>query len=60
MAPPKKRRGDTETKTIVFPQDKIRDTHVREEQPSRDTVYDPEDLEVPTFLRKRMQQRRVS
>jgi cell division protein FtsZ len=55
-----KRRGDTETKTIVFPQDKIRDTHAREDQPSRDTVYDPEDLEVPTFLRKRLQQRRVS
>jgi cell division protein FtsZ len=52
-----KRRGDIETKTIAFPQDKIREPHTREEQSARDPAYDPEDLEVPTFLRKRIQRR---
>jgi cell division protein FtsZ len=52
-----RRRGDMETKTIAFPQDKIREAHNRDEQPARDPAYDPEDLEVPTFLRKRMQRR---
>ncbi|MEW5956320.1 MAG: cell division protein FtsZ [Chloroflexota bacterium] len=55
-----KRRNEVDTKTIAFPQDKIRDSHARDDQAGRDTVYDPEDLEVPTFLRKRFQQRRVS
>ncbi len=59
-----KRRESTETntntKTIVFPQTKVREIRPREEQPRREPVYDPEDLEVPTFLRKRMQDRRVS
>ncbi|MBI1882469.1 MAG: cell division protein FtsZ [Chloroflexi bacterium] len=49
------------TKTIAFPQPpKARETFSREESPRRETSYDPEDLEVPTFLRKRMQNRRVS
>ncbi len=49
-----------DTKTIVFPQTKVREARPREEQPRREPIYDPEDLEVPTFLRKRMQDRRVS
>jgi cell division protein FtsZ len=50
-----------QTKTIAFPQPpKARETFTREESPRRETNYDPEDLEVPTFLRKRMQNRRVS
>jgi cell division protein FtsZ len=49
------------TKTIAFPQPpKARETFSREESARRETSYDPEDLEVPTFLRKRMQNRRVS
>jgi len=56
-----KRQG--ESKTIVFPQPKI----VKEAAYNRpatlsqpETVYDPDDLEVPAFLRKRMQNRRAS
>jgi cell division protein FtsZ len=57
-----KRKEETgQTKTIAFPQPpKARETFNREDAPRRETVYDPEDLEVPTFLRKRMQNRRVS
>jgi len=59
-----KRRDVTEakadTKTIAFPQTKVREARPREEQPRREPMYDPEDLEVPTFLRKRIQDRRVS
>jgi cell division protein FtsZ len=51
---------DLDSKTIAFPEQKARESFVREEQPRSEPVYDPEDLEVPTFLRKRMQKRRVS
>jgi hypothetical protein len=52
---------ELDSKTIAFPQQKTRDTNTREEQPvRREPSYDPEDLEVPTFLRKRIQRRRVS
>ncbi|MCB0195623.1 MAG: cell division protein FtsZ, partial [Anaerolineae bacterium] len=57
-----------ESKTIAFPQRKVRENYAREETPQPqpqpaprpEPSYDPEDLEVPTFLRKRMQKRRVS
>jgi cell division protein FtsZ len=57
-----KRKEETgPTKTIAFPQPpKARETFTREEPSRREPVYDPEDLEVPTFLRKRLQNRRVS
>jgi cell division protein FtsZ len=55
-----KRRDTVDTKTIAFPQSKVRESRPREEQPRREPVYDPEDLEVPTFLRKRIQNRRAS
>lgn len=50
------------TKTIAFPQPaKPKEpTYTREEPVRREPAYDPEDLEVPTFLRKRFQSRRVS
>ena len=51
---------DLDSKTIAFPEQKARENFAREEQPRSEPVYDPEDLEVPTFLRKRMQKRRVS
>jgi cell division protein FtsZ len=54
------KRKEAETKTIAFPQPKVREAPAREEQPRRETIYDPEDLEVPTFLRKRFQNRRAS
>lgn len=59
---PTKAVSETESKTIAFPQRKARETYAREEQPAprQEPVYDPEDLEVPTFLRKRIQKRRVS
>ena len=49
-----------DTKTIAFPQHKAKEIPPRETQPRPEPVYDPEDLEVPTFLRKRIQKRRVS
>ena len=55
-----KRREGVETKTIVFPQPKVREPRPREEQSSREPAYDPEDLEVPTFLRKRIHGSRAS
>ncbi len=48
-----------EAKTIAFPRTKIREVNQRPES-RPEPNYDPEDLEVPTFLRKRMQNRRVS
>ena len=51
------------SKMIEFPQQKVRDAAPafgQAEQPRSEPAYDPEDLEVPTFLRKRMQKRRVS
>ena len=50
------------TKTIAFPQPaKPKEpAYTREEPVRREPAYDPEDLEVPTFLRKRFQSRRVS
>jgi cell division protein FtsZ len=50
------------TKTIAFPQPaKPRESYTPREEPTRrEPAYDPEDLEVPTFLRKRFQSRRVS
>lgn len=53
------RRVD-DRKTIAFPRAKIKETNERPEPAPQETVYDPDDLEVPTFLRKRLQQRRVS
>ncbi len=53
------RKGETESKTIAFPQP----TKAKEStysRPAREPAYDPEDLEVPTFLRKRRQGRRAS
>ncbi|HMQ50500.1 MAG TPA: cell division protein FtsZ [Anaerolineae bacterium] len=48
-------------KTIAFPQYKTRENYAAREEPVRPAPnYDPDDLEVPTFLRKRMQNRRVS
>jgi cell division protein FtsZ len=51
-----------ESKTIAFPQSKVKESaYQRAEEPThQETGYDPEDLEVPTFLRKRLQRRRVS
>lgn len=64
------REASPDSKTIAFPQPKPRETYTREEpvraepvrpEPARpEPTYDPEDLEVPTFLRKRLQKRRVS
>ena len=56
-----KRQG--EAKTLVFPQVKVtKETTLSRSTPPPppDTVYDPDDLEVPAFLRKRLQQRRAS
>jgi cell division protein FtsZ len=58
-----KRQG--ESKTIAFPQVKVvtkEGTYNRPvaPQPQPETAYDPDDLEVPAFLRKRMQNRRAS
>jgi len=54
------KRRDSGSKTIVFPQDKVKETYGRPESPREEPVYDPEDLEVPAFLRKRLQKRRAS
>jgi cell division protein FtsZ len=64
------REASPDSKTIAFPQPKAREPYTREEpvraepirpEPVRpEPTYDPEDLEVPTFLRKRLQKRRVS
>jgi cell division protein FtsZ len=51
------------SKMIEFPQQKVREAapaFSQAEQSRPEPTYDPEDLEVPTFLRKRMQKRRVS
>ena len=47
-------------KTIAFPSSKIKESNERSEPSRQETIYDPEDLEIPTFLRKRIQSRRVS
>jgi cell division protein FtsZ len=55
------KRRDGDAKTIVFPQAKVKESHSRSQpQPAQleEPVYDPDDLEVPAFLRKRMQQKR--
>lgn len=55
-------RRSEEKKTITFPR-VVKDAPERSERPEparEERVYDPEDLEIPTFLRKRMQNRRVS
>jgi cell division protein FtsZ len=57
----KRKDHTTEAKTIAFPQPVTKPREVSTPEPlRREPVYDPEDLEVPTFLRKRMQGRRVS
>jgi cell division protein FtsZ len=64
----RKPQREVDSKTIAFPQQKARENHSREEsvptptrrEPAPAPAYDPEDLEVPTFLRKRIQKRRVS
>jgi hypothetical protein len=45
---------------IAFPKAKIKETPYQRPDPTPEPSYDPEDLEVPTFLRKRIQQRRAS
>ncbi|MDM8519286.1 cell division protein FtsZ [Anaerolineales bacterium HSG6] len=51
-----RKQGDS--KTLPFPQTQ---THADEAPaPRSEPNYDPEDLEVPTFLRKRLQRRRAS
>lgn len=54
------RKGDS--KTIAFPRPKVASSYEIEERVASrpEPAYDPEDLEVPTFLRKRMQRRRAS
>ncbi len=55
--------NEADAKMIAFPQPKVvRGNHKIEEpsSPRPEPAYDPEDLEVPTFLRKRMQKRRAS
>jgi len=53
---------ELDPKTIIFPEKRARDNGPSRDEPAapREPVYDPEDLEVPTFLRKRIQNRRVS
>lgn len=53
-------RRELDSKTIAFPQPKVKESFAREAPSRGETVYDPEDLEVPTFLRKRMQKRQAS
>lgn len=48
------------SKTIVFPEKRVKEAVGSHDETRREPVYDPEDLEVPTFLRKRIQNRRVS
>jgi len=60
-----RRFRDADSKTIAFPQRIARENQTRDREeetvtPRQEPVYDPEDLEVPTFLRKRMRKRRVS
>jgi cell division protein FtsZ len=47
-------------KTIAFPRPKIKVANEGSDRPRPEPVYDPEDLEIPTFLRKRRQGRRAS
>ncbi len=58
----RKPQRELDSKTIAFPEQRVKETNTaREETPvQREPIYDPEDLEVPTFLRKRIQKRRVS
>ncbi len=54
-------RRDEENKMIAFPRTQMKDVKdERGNSSQKDVAYDPEDLEVPTFLRKRIQQRRAS
>jgi cell division protein FtsZ len=53
-------RRQDERKMIAFPKAKIKETPYQRPDPTPEPSYDPEDLEVPTFLRKRIQQRRAS
>jgi cell division protein FtsZ len=54
------RRQSADGKTIAFPQPKPADASVHNDPPDHEPVYDPDDLTVPTFIRKRLQKRRVS
>jgi len=49
-----------DSKTIAFSRPKIKVTNDTDDRPRPEPVYDPEDLEIPTFLRKRRQGRRAS
>ena len=51
-------RRQEDRKTIAFPKAKIKEPAERLEPAQEEPTYDPEDLEVPTFLRKRIQNRR--
>lgn len=57
-------KRNEDSKTIAFPQVKVKENYnSRTEQPAAqrdEPVYDPDDLEVPAFLRKRVQKRRAS
>jgi cell division protein FtsZ len=54
------KRRDSESKTIAFPQVKVKDSAGRSEPVRQEPAYDPDNLEVPAFLRKRIQNRRAS
>ncbi len=58
------RRHVTDAKTIAFPRPKVKTAAAAvptlEKQSHPEPAYDPEDLEIPTFLRKRRQGRRAS
>jgi cell division protein FtsZ len=54
------KRRDGQAKTIAFPQAKVKEAYGRTEPSRQEPVYDPDDLEVPAFLRKRLQKRRAS
>jgi cell division protein FtsZ len=65
---PQPQPRELDSKTIAFPQQKARDNSQpvapREEAVAssmrQEPTYDPEDLEVPSFIRKRIQRRHVS
>jgi cell division protein FtsZ len=54
------KRRDGQAKTIAFPQAKVKEAYGRTESSRQEPVYDPDDLEVPAFLRKRLQKSRAS
>jgi cell division protein FtsZ len=51
---------EPDSKTIAFPQQKVRETNTHDGPASQEIDYDPEDMTVPAFIRKRIQRRRIS